>query len=248
MSNNSTSNNGASSAFRRIVLKLSGEALSGQQNCGVDPDQVEFIADKVQDIYGLGVQISIVIGGGNLWRGQIGVEHGMDPVTADHMGMIATVINGMALQDALQRRGIESRVQTAIQMNQITEPYIRLRAIRHLEKGRVVIFAGGTGNPFFTTDSAAALRAREIKADIIIKATKVDGVYNEDPKRNPNAHRYDRMTLGEAIDKRVQVMDMTALTMCMEHGMPLIVLNFWEEGALKRALMGETVGTYIGME
>lgn len=241
-------NNASQSIYKRIVIKLSGEALSGEQNSGVNPDQVEYIAGKIQEVHELGLQIAIVIGGGNLWRGNIGVEHGMDPVTADHMGMIATVINGMALQDALQRRGIESRVQTAIQMNQVTEPYIRLRAIRHLEKGRVVIFAAGTGNPFFTTDSAAALRAREIKADIIVKATKVDGVYQEDPKKNPQALRYDRMTLGEAIDRRVKVMDMTALTMCLDHGMPLIVLNFWEEGALKRAVMGEKVGTYIAVD
>jgi uridylate kinase len=243
------STNGArQSSYKRIVIKLSGEALAGPQGCGIDPKQADFIAERIQEVYDLGVQVAIVIGAGNLWRGNIGVEYGMDPVTADHMGMIGTVMNGMALQDALQRRGIQTRVQTAVQMNQITEPYIRLRAIRHLEKGRVVILAGGTGNPFFTTDSAAALRAREIKADIIIKATKVDGVYNEDPKKNPSAVRYNRLTLGQAIDKRVRVMDMTALTMCLDHGMPLIVLNFWEDGALKRAVLGEEVGTYIGTD
>ncbi|NDJ87486.1 MAG: UMP kinase [Chloroflexi bacterium] len=234
--------------YKRVVVKLSGEALSGPQGCGVDPHQADFIARKLKAVYDLEVEIAVVIGAGNLWRGNIGVAHGMDNVTADHMGMIATVINGLALQDALQRLGIEARVQTAVQMNQITEPYIRKRALRHLEKGRIVIFAGGTGNPFFTTDSAASLRAREINANVIIKATKVDGVYQEDPKKNPDAKRFDRMTFANAIDYRVKVMDMTALTMCMDNDMPLIVLNFWEEGALTRAVCGEKVGTFIGDE
>ncbi|MCB9438486.1 MAG: UMP kinase [Anaerolineales bacterium] len=233
-------------AFKRVVIKLSGEALSGPAGCGIDPDQVNFIARKIQPIYELGVQIAIVIGAGNLWRGNIGVARGMDPVTADHMGMIATVMNGMALQDALEQHGIPTRVQTAIQMNQVTEPYIRLRAIRHLEKGRVVVFAGGTGNPFFTTDSAAALRAREIKADVIIKATKVDGVYHEDPNINKDALKFETLTYSEAIERRVRVMDMTAITMCMDNDMPLIVLDFWDDHALYGAVLGETVGTYIG--
>lgn len=235
-------------AYKRVVVKLSGEALAGPQGGGIDPHQLEFIAEVIKEIYELGVEIAIVIGAGNLWRGNIGVAHGMDNVTADHMGMIATVINALGLRDALERNGMPARVQTAVQMNEVAEPYIRLRALRHLEKGRVIIFAGGTGNPFFTTDSAAALRAREIKADIIIKATKVDGVYDDDPKKNPNAKKFERITYGEAIDYRVKVMDMTAITMCMDHGMPLIVLNFWEEGALRRAIIGEKIGTYIGDE
>ncbi|PJF44305.1 MAG: UMP kinase [Phototrophicales bacterium] len=235
-----------SAAYKRVVIKLSGEALAGEHEGGIDPKQLDFIASTIRDIYKLGVQIGIVVGAGNLWRGNIGVAYGMDNVTADHMGMIATVINALGLRDALERAGIPARVQTAVQMNQVAEPYIRLRAIRHLEKGRVVIFAGGTGNPFFTTDSAAALRAREIKADVIIKATKVDGVYDTDPKKNPNAKKFERITYGEAIDYRVKVMDMTAITMCMDNGMPLIVLNFWEEGALRRAILGEKIGTYIG--
>ncbi len=243
-----TISNQVKAAYRRIIVKLSGEALAGQHGIGIDPDRVNSIAAKIQHVYDLGVEIGIVIGAGNLWRGNIGVGRGMDPVTADHMGMIGTVMNGLALQDALERRGITTRVQTAIQMNQITEPYIRRRAIRHLEKGRVVVLAGGTGNPFFTTDSAAALRAREIKADVIIKATKVDGVYMEDPKINPAAKRFERLTYNEAIDYRVRVMDMTALTMCMDNEMPLIVLDFWEDGALLRAVQGEVVGTYIGKD
>lgn len=233
-------------AYKRVVIKLSGEALSGPHGSGVDPDQLNFIADTIREVYDMGLEIAIVIGAGNLWRGNIGVAHGMDNVTADHMGMIATVINALGLRDALERHDIPARVQTAVQMNQVAEPYIRLRALRHLEKGRIVIFAGGTGNPFFTTDSAAALRAREIKADVIIKATKVDGVYDDDPRKNPDAKKFDRITYGEAIDYRVKVMDMTAITMCMDHGMPLIVLNFWEEGSLRRAIAGEKIGTYIG--
>lgn len=236
----------ATANYKRVVIKLSGEALSGPAGGGIDPDQLDFIADTIREVYDLNIELAIVIGAGNLWRGNIGVAHGMDNVTADHMGMIATVINALGLRDALERHGMPARVQTAVAMNQVAEPYIRLRALRHLEKGRVVIFAGGTGNPFFTTDSAAALRAREIKADVIIKATKVDGVYDDDPNKNPNATKFDRITYGEAIDYRVKVMDMTAITMCMDHGMPLIVLNFWEEKALKRAILGEKVGTYIG--
>ncbi len=232
--------------YRRIVVKLSGEALSGPQGSGVDPEQVNFIANQIKPIHDMGVQIGLVIGAGNLWRGNTGVERGMDPVTADHMGMIATVINALALQDGLQQRGVPTRVQTAVQMNQVAEPYIRLRALRHMEKGRVVIFGGGTGNPFFTTDSAAALRAREIKADVIIKATKVDGVYDKDPKKYADAVRFDNLTFAEAIDYRVRVMDMTALTMCMDHGMSVVVLDFWDNGALQRTILGEEIGTRIG--
>lgn len=241
----SAQNNGKP-RYHRVIVKLSGEALAGSHGYGIDPQEAATIARRVKEIHDLGVQVAVVIGAGNLWRGNIGVKHGMDQVTADHMGMIGTVMNGLALQDALERLNIETRVQTAVQMNQVTEPYIRLRAIRHLEKGRVVVFAGGTGNPYFTTDSAAALRAMEINADIIIKATKVDGVYREDPKINPGAERFEKLTFAEAIEFRLKVMDMTAFTLCMDHNMPIIVLDFWEDGTLPRAIIGEKVGTYIG--
>lgn len=236
------------SIYKRIVIKLSGEALSGEQKQGINPELVNFIADEVRKIYELDVQIGVVIGAGNLWRGSVGVQSGMDPVTADHMGMIGTVINALAIQDSLKRLGVPSRVQTAVQMNQITEPYIRLRALRHMEKGRVVVFGGGTGSPFFTTDSAASLRAREIEADIIIKATKVNGVYDDDPKKNPDAKRFEHLTMTEAINARVKVMDLTALAMCLEAKIPVIVLNFWEDGAMQRAVLGQPVGTYISPE
>jgi uridylate kinase len=193
------------------------------------------------------VQVAIVIGGGNLWRGKVGVDRGMDQATADYMGMIATVINALALRDALEREGVETRVQTAIEMNKVAEPYIRLRAIRHLEKGRVVIISGGTGNPFFTTDTAAALRAAEIDAQLLIKATKVDGVYDSDPKKNPDARRYETLTYLEAIQNRLEVMDMTAFTLCMDNNQPILVINFWTEGALEAAVMGEAVGTLVSL-
>ena len=233
-------------AFRRIVLKLSGEALSGQDGFGIDPEQAEYIALKVQQIVALGVQVAIIIGGGNLWRGSTGVERGMEQATADHMGIIATVMNGLALQDALQRHDVVTRVQTAIQMNQIAEPYIRLRAIRHLEKGRVVIITGGTGNPFFTTDTAAALRAVEISADIVIKATKVNGIYTADPKKDPTATRYARLSYSKVLADRLNVMDMTAIALCQENKVPIMVVNFWNNDDLYRAVLGdESVGTLI---
>ncbi len=233
-------------AFKRIVLKLSGEALSGQNGFGIDPEQAEFIARKVRQIHELGVQIAVIIGGGNLWRGTKGVERGMEQATADHMGMIATVMNGLALQDALQRQGVSTRVQTAVQMNAIAEPYIRLRAIRHMEKGRVVVITGGTGNPYFTTDTAAALRAMEIDADIVIKATKVNGVYTADPERDPTATRYARLTYAQVMRDRLSVMDMTAFALCQEHNMPIMVVNFWNEDDLFRSVLGdESVGTII---
>jgi uridylate kinase len=233
-------------AFRRIVLKLSGEALSGEDGFGIDPDQADFIARKVKQIVDLGVQVALIIGGGNLWRGSTGVERGMEQATADHMGIIATVMNGLALQDALQRQGVITRVQTAIQMNQIAEPYIRLRAIRHLEKGRVVIITGGTGNPFFTTDTAAALRAVEISADIVIKATKVNGIYTADPKKDPSATRYPRLSYGKVLADRLNVMDMTAIALCQENKLPIMVVNFWHNDDLYRAVLGdESVGTLI---
>lgn len=203
------------------------------------------MARRVKAVHCLGVQVGIVIGAGNLWRGKIGVERGMDQSTADYMGMIGTVMNALALQDALEREGITTRVQTAIEMNKVAEPYIRLRAIRHLEKGRVVVISGGTGNPYFTTDTAAALRAMEIDAEVLIKATKVDGIYDSDPKKNPKAQRYDRLTYQEAIERRLAVMDMTAFTLCMDNNLPILVLDFWQEGMLEAAVMGEAVGTLV---
>jgi uridylate kinase len=232
--------------YGRIVLKLSGEALAGAGGFGIDPDRAEDIALKIKQVHELGVQIALVIGAGNLWRGAQGVERGMAQSTADHMGMIGTVMNALALQDALQRANVETRVQTAIAMNQVAEPYIRLRAIRHLEKGRVVIIAGGTGNPYFTTDTAAALRAMEINAEIVIKATKVNGVYSADPKKHANATRYAHISYDKVIQDRLNVMDMTAFTLCQENNMPILVLNFWADDALLRAVRGDhTVGTLI---
>jgi len=234
------------SPYHRVLLKLSGEALAGATGYGIDPDAADFIAEKIQHITSLGVQVAIVIGGGNLWRGEIGQKRGMDRTTADHMGMIATVMNGLALRDALEQRGVETRVQTAVEMNTVAEPYIRLRAIRHMDKGRVVIFSGGTGNPFFTTDSAAALRASEIDADIVIKATKVNGVYSADPKKDPNATRYTTLGYDDVLQQHLTIMDMTAFTICQENGIPIMVVNFWGEHDLIRAIQGdESVGTII---
>lgn len=235
-----------SSPYKRVTLKLSGEALAGSNGFGIDPDAVDFIAEKLQQLYQLGVQIAVVIGGGNLWRGEVGTARGMDRTTADHMGMLATVMNALALRQALERKQVDTRVMTAVEMNKVAEPYIRLRAIRHMDKGRVVIFAGGTGNPFFTTDSAAALRASEIDADIVIKATKVDGVYDKDPKKHADAVRYTHLTFKQVLEQRLNVMDMTAFTMCQENGIPILVVNFWENDHLLRALKGDTsVGTLI---
>jgi uridylate kinase len=231
--------------YHRIMLKLGGESLSGESEQGIDPSQATWIAHLIKRMLQYRVEIAVVIGAGNLWRGQTGIEAGMDRATADYMGMIATVMNAMALQDALERQGIETRVQTAVEMRAVAEPYIRLRAIRHLEKGRVVIMGGGTGNPYFTTDSAAALRAMEIHADVLIKATKVDGVYDTDPKVDPNARRYEHLSFMDALNKRVRVLDSTAISLCMDNALPIIVLNLWEEGALERAIMGEPIGTVI---
>lgn len=232
--------------YNRVLLKLSGESLSGRQGYGIDPDAAEQIALKIKAMFDLGVQIGVVIGGGNLWRGTQGMDRGMVRSTADHMGMIATVMNGLALQDALERLGVETRVQTAVAMNSVAEPYIRLRAVRHLEKGRVVIIAGGTGNPYFTTDTAAALRAMEIGAEIVIKATKVNGVYSADPKKFPDAVRFSHLTYDEVISKKFEVMDMTAFTLCQENDMPILVVNFWEGSDLIEAIKGNhSVGTII---
>jgi uridylate kinase len=235
--------------YKRIVIKLSGEALAMENGTGIDPDRAEEIAMKIKAVHDLDVEIAIVIGGGNLWRGSIGVERGMDQTTADHMGMLATVMNALALRDALQRFNVETRVQTAVQMNAVAEPYIRLRAIRHLEKGRVVIIAGGTGNPYFTTDTAGALRAMEINADVLIKATKVNGVYSADPKKDPEARRFDHLNYEQVLRSKFEVMDLTALTLCEENSMPIIVLDFWAADDLLRAVQGEyTVGTLINAD
>ncbi len=232
--------------YRRILLKLGGEALGGEGGSGINPQQAEFLARKVVSIINMGVQVAIVIGGGNLWRGkQDGLDHGMERVTADHMGMLATVMNSLALQDALERHGITTRVMTGIEVRAVAEPYIQRRAVRHLEKGRAVIFGAGTGNPYFTTDTAASLRAMEIDAEILIKATKVDAVYDSDPKLNAGAKRFDRLTYIDALNMRVGVMDSTAMAMCMDNDLPICVLNLWEENSLERVMHGEAIGTLI---
>lgn len=231
--------------YKRILLKLSGEALSGESGFGIDPLKAEALALVFDDIATPDIQIALVIGAGNLWRGSIGLERGMDRATADYMGMLATMMNAMALMDAFERTGIVTRVQSAIEMKSVAEPYIRRRAIRHLEKGRVVIFGGGTGNPYFSTDTAAALRATEIGAEIVIKATKVDGVYDSDPMVNPDAVRFDHLSYIETLNRRISVMDSTAISLCMENKMPILVLNLWEPGALKKAINGEPIGTLI---
>lgn len=219
--------------------------MAGPQGYGIDPKRAEEVARIVKDVYDLGVQIAIVIGGGNLWRGSVGSEMGMERASADHIGMIATVMNALALQDALERVGIVTRVQTSIEMRAIAEPYIRLRAIRHLDKGRVVIFGGGTGNPYFTTDSAGALRAMEIGADVLIKATKVDGIYDDDPVKNPNARPIKRLSYIDFLNNRLRVMDSTAVSLCMDNNLPIVVLNFWQKDSVKRLVQGELIGTTI---
>jgi len=234
--------------YQRILLKLGGEALAGEGGFGINPRQAEFLAQRVVSVVNLGVQVAVVIGGGNMWRGkQDGMDHGMERVTADHIGMLATVMNALALQDALERVGLPTRVMTGIEVRAVAEPYIQRRAIRHLEKGRVIIFGAGTGNPYFTTDTAASLRAMEINADILIKATKVDAVYDKDPKKNPDAKRFERLTYIDALNMRVGVMDSTAMAMCMDNDLPIMVLNLWEETALERAVLGAPVGTVISV-
>ncbi len=231
--------------YKRILLKLSGESLASPKGFGIDPDRAEDIAQRVKDVHDLGVDVAIVIGAGNLWRGRIGLERGMDRATADYMGMLATVMNAMALMDAMERIGLVTRVQSAVEMHAVAEPYIRRRAIRHLEKGRVVILGGGTGNPYFSTDTAAALRAMEIGADVLIKATKVDGVYDTDPMINPNATRFDHLTYIETLNRRLEVMDSTAISLCMDNKLPILVLNLWHAEALQQALYGEKIGTLV---
>ena len=232
-------------SYRRILLKLGGEALAGPQGSGIDPDMATEVASKIKQIKELDVEVAIVLGAGNIWRGQIGLQHGMDRATADHMGMLATVINALVLADALERIGVPTRVQTAIEMRSVAEPYIRLRAIRHLEKGRVLILGAGTGNPYFTTDTAAALRAMEIDAGLLIKATKVDGVYAEDPLINPAAERFDHLTYINALNLRVQVLDSTAISLCMDNHLPIVVLDLWQPDAMQKAILSQPVGTII---
>jgi uridylate kinase len=231
--------------YHRILLKLSGEALSGMHGSGIDPERARDIASRVKEVRELGVDVAIVIGAGNLWRGKVGLDSGMDRATADYMGMLATVMNALALMDSLESMGVMTRVQSAIEMRAVAEPYIRRRAIRHLEKGRVVIFGGGTGNPYFSTDTAAALRAMEIGADVVIKATKVDGVYDSDPETNPNAKKFDNLTYIDALNLRLEVMDSTAVSLCMENKLPILVLNLWDQEKIKAALMGHSVGTLV---
>lgn len=231
--------------YHRILLKMGGESLAGENNFGINPDSADSVATTVKNIHELGVEIAIVIGAGNLWRGKDGLDHGMDRATADHMGMLATVMNALALADALGRVGIVTRVQTAIEMRAVAEPYIRGRAIRHLEKGRVVILGAGTGNPYFTTDTAAALRAMEIDAELLVKATKVDGVYDTDPKLNPQAKKFERLTYIEALNMGVKVLDGTALTLCMDNHMPIVVLNLWQSNSLKNTILGKIEGTLV---
>ena len=232
--------------YKRIVLKIGGEALAGQGGFGIDPHRADDVAARIAAIQALDTEIGLVIGAGNIWRGRSGLEHGMDRATADQMGMLATMMNALAMADALERCGVATRVQSAIEMRAIAEPYIRLRAIRHLEKGRVVIFGAGTGNPDFTTDTAAALRATEIGAELLIKATKVDGVYDRDPQVNADVQRFERLTYLDALNMRVGVMDSTAITLCMDNDLPIIVLDLWEPHSLERAILGEAVGTLIG--
>ena len=232
--------------YQRILLKLGGEALAGEGGFGINPSQASFVANKVAHVVNMGTQVALVIGGGNLWRGkQDGLDHGMERVTADHMGMLATVMNSLALQDALERAGLPTRVLTGIEVRAVAEPYIQRRALRHLEKGRVIIFGAGTGNPYFTTDTAASLRAMEIDANVLIKATKVDAVYDSDPKKNPDAKRFDHLTYIQALNMRVGVMDSTAMAMCMDNNLPIMVLNLWQEDALEKAMLGEPIGTII---
>jgi uridylate kinase len=230
--------------YRRVLLKLGGEALAGEGGFGINPRRAEEVAHMVIEIVEMGVQVALVIGAGNLWRGkQDGLDHGMERVTADHMGMLATVMNALALQDALERAGRPTRVMTGIEVRAVAEPYIQRRAVRHLEKGRIVIFGAGTGNPYFTTDTAASLRAMEIDAEVLIKATKVDAVYDKDPKTNADARRFERLSYIDALNMRVGVMDSTAIAMCMDNDLPIYVVNLWNAGILPQVVKGETVGT-----
>ncbi len=232
--------------YKRVVLKLSGEALAGEQGFGLSPEIIKSVAEQVKEVVELGVEVAVVVGGGNIWRGKVGSEMGMDRATADYMGMLATVMNSLALQDSLEKSGVETRVQSSIEMRQVAEPYIRRKAIRHLEKKRVVIFSAGTGNPYFSTDTTAALRAAEIEADVILMGkNNVDGVYSDDPKTNSKAVKYDKLSFLEVIQQGLQVMDSTASTLCMDNDIPLIVFSIMEHGNIKRVVLGEEIGTIV---
>jgi uridylate kinase len=231
--------------YKRILLKLSGEALLGEQSYGVDPNVIETIALEVKEVRALDIEVALVIGGGNIFRGVAASARGMERTTADYVGMLATIMNSLALQDALETNGVDTRVLSAIEMKELAEPYIRRRAVRHLEKGRVVIFAAGTGNPYFTTDTAASLRAMEIGASVIMKGTKVDGVYDKDPVDNPDAKKYDELTFLKVLNDGLKVMDATAISLCMDNNLPIVVFNIKEKGNIKRAVMGESIGTLV---
>ncbi|MDE2179742.1 MAG: UMP kinase [candidate division NC10 bacterium] len=231
--------------YKRIMLKVSGEALAGDERFGISPLVLSFLADEIREIHELGVQVAVVVGGGNIFRGIAASAEGMDRSSGDYIGMLATVINGLALQDVLERKGIATRVQTAIEMRQLAEPFIRRRAVRHLEKGRIVIFVGGTGNPYFSTDTAAALRAMEVGAEVVFKATRVDGVYTADPLLDPNAKKFDELSYIEVLNRRLQVMDSTAISLCMDNLFPIVVFNLRQPGILRQLVFGEKVGTIV---
>lgn len=232
--------------YKRVILKLSGEALSGEVGYGLQADVLNSMAQQVVELVHAGVEVAIVVGGGNIWRGVTGAKRGIDRATADYMGMLATVINALALQDAIEANGIDTRVMTAIEMREVAEPYIKRRAIRHLEKGRVVIFGAGTGNPYFSTDTTAALRAAEMGVEVILMAKKVDGVYDDDPAKNPNAHKFEGLKYIDVLNQGLKVMDSTAISLCMDNHIPLIVFDMMTPGNMKRAVMGEKIGTYVG--
>lgn len=234
--------------FKRVVLKLSGEALAGDAGYGIDQEMLNHVAEQVQEVRDLGIDVLVVVGGGNIWRGIAGSKQGMERATADYMGMLATVMNSLALQNALETIGIDTRVQSAIEVRQMAEPYIRRKAIRHLEKGRVVIFAAGTGNPYFSTDTTAALRAAELDAEAILMAKKVDGVYSADPKLDPSAVKFDTLTFKEVLEKELKVMDSTAASLCKDNNIPIVVFNINEKGNARKAVLGENVGTIVGGE
>jgi uridylate kinase len=231
--------------YRRVLLKLSGEALMGSGSFGIDPDVVRILSDELASVHALGVELALVVGGGNIFRGVKAASAGMDRVSGDHMGMLATLINSLALQDQLEQRGIQTRVLSAIEIRQVAEPFIRRRAIRHLEKGRVIILAAGTGNPYFTTDSAAALRAMEVKAEVLLKATKVDGIFTADPVTNPDATRFTRITYREVLERNLKVMDATAISLCMDNKLPIVVFNTRKDGNIRRVIQGEPIGTVV---
>lgn len=232
--------------YKRVIIKLSGEALAGEMDFGLESNTLNSLADQISEIADLGVEVAAVVGGGNIWRGVAGAKRGIDRATADYMGMLATVINALALQDVLEKHGVDTRVMSAIEMREVAEPYIKRRAIRHLEKGRVVIFAAGTGNPFFSTDTTAALRAAEIEAEAILMAKKVDGVYDCDPKTHPEAKRFETLTFLEVLNRRLKVMDSTAISLCMDNNIPIQVFNITEKGNMMKAVLGEKIGTLVG--